>query len=217
MDVHDTPDISRSLPLQPGMVITIEPGKKMCSQWWTFVQVTLRITVLHRVFSWSLRPKHSGPFLLKLGMITGLENLNLILSQSHYSIRKPYFPPRHSQANKLWELTLRKCLCSIRQSSLRLLAFDPQQHRWIAGQRSRVNSLVLWSVWLWLNYYQSLVAWVSWTLQPAITGIHNLSLQTRHFTMNPYFFLSLDLELSAENWYLRLGSSLFLFRTLLKS
>ncbi|XP_074907166.1 xaa-Pro aminopeptidase 3 isoform X4 [Buteo buteo] len=26
MDVHDTPDISRSLPLQPGMVITIEPG-----------------------------------------------------------------------------------------------------------------------------------------------------------------------------------------------
>ncbi|XP_075038876.1 xaa-Pro aminopeptidase 3 isoform X2 [Mixophyes fleayi] len=26
MDVHDTPDVSRSLPLQPGMVITIEPG-----------------------------------------------------------------------------------------------------------------------------------------------------------------------------------------------
>uniref|UniRef100_A0A8C9L3B0 Xaa-Pro aminopeptidase n=1 Tax=Pavo cristatus TaxID=9049 RepID=A0A8C9L3B0_PAVCR len=26
MDVHDTPDISRSVPLQPGMVITIEPG-----------------------------------------------------------------------------------------------------------------------------------------------------------------------------------------------
>ncbi|XP_027535964.1 xaa-Pro aminopeptidase 3 isoform X2 [Neopelma chrysocephalum] len=26
MDVHDTPDISRSLPFQPGMVITIEPG-----------------------------------------------------------------------------------------------------------------------------------------------------------------------------------------------
>ncbi|XP_077025063.1 xaa-Pro aminopeptidase 3 isoform X3 [Tamandua tetradactyla] len=26
MDVHDTPDIPRSLPLQPGMVITIEPG-----------------------------------------------------------------------------------------------------------------------------------------------------------------------------------------------
>ncbi|XP_067415657.1 xaa-Pro aminopeptidase 3 [Emydura macquarii macquarii] len=26
MDVHDTPDMSRSLPLQPGMVITIEPG-----------------------------------------------------------------------------------------------------------------------------------------------------------------------------------------------
>ncbi|KAL8221861.1 UNVERIFIED_CONTAM: Xaa-Pro aminopeptidase 3 [Gekko kuhli] len=26
MDVHDTPDISRSIPLQPGMVITIEPG-----------------------------------------------------------------------------------------------------------------------------------------------------------------------------------------------
>uniref|UniRef100_G3VLC6 Xaa-Pro aminopeptidase 3 n=1 Tax=Sarcophilus harrisii TaxID=9305 RepID=G3VLC6_SARHA len=26
MDVHDTPDISRSLPLQPGMVVTIEPG-----------------------------------------------------------------------------------------------------------------------------------------------------------------------------------------------
>ncbi|XP_059537429.1 xaa-Pro aminopeptidase 3 isoform X5 [Myotis daubentonii] len=26
MDVHDTPDIPRSLPLQPGMVITVEPG-----------------------------------------------------------------------------------------------------------------------------------------------------------------------------------------------
>nr|XP_054487810.1 xaa-Pro aminopeptidase 3 isoform X2 [Agelaius phoeniceus] len=26
MDVHDTPDISRSIPFQPGMVITIEPG-----------------------------------------------------------------------------------------------------------------------------------------------------------------------------------------------
>ncbi|KAM8930702.1 xaa-Pro aminopeptidase 3 [Pelodytes ibericus] len=26
MDVHDTPDISRSLPLKPGMVVTIEPG-----------------------------------------------------------------------------------------------------------------------------------------------------------------------------------------------
>ncbi|XP_040842476.1 xaa-Pro aminopeptidase 3 [Ochotona curzoniae] len=26
MDVHDTPDIPRSLPLQPGMVITLEPG-----------------------------------------------------------------------------------------------------------------------------------------------------------------------------------------------
>ncbi|KAM4650924.1 xaa-Pro aminopeptidase 3 [Discoglossus pictus] len=26
MDVHDTPDVSRSLPLQPGMVITVEPG-----------------------------------------------------------------------------------------------------------------------------------------------------------------------------------------------
>ncbi|XP_053113095.1 xaa-Pro aminopeptidase 3 isoform X2 [Hemicordylus capensis] len=26
MDVHDTPDVSRSIPLQPGMVITIEPG-----------------------------------------------------------------------------------------------------------------------------------------------------------------------------------------------
>lgn len=26
MDVHDTPDMPRSLPLQPGMVITIEPG-----------------------------------------------------------------------------------------------------------------------------------------------------------------------------------------------
>ncbi|XP_016281032.1 xaa-Pro aminopeptidase 3 isoform X2 [Monodelphis domestica] len=26
MDVHDTPDVSRSLPLQPGMVVTIEPG-----------------------------------------------------------------------------------------------------------------------------------------------------------------------------------------------
>ncbi len=27
MDVHDTPELSRSQPLQPGMVITIEPGK----------------------------------------------------------------------------------------------------------------------------------------------------------------------------------------------
>lgn len=27
MDVHDTPDMPRSLPLQPGMVITIEPGE----------------------------------------------------------------------------------------------------------------------------------------------------------------------------------------------
>ncbi|KAM5288718.1 xaa-Pro aminopeptidase 3 [Ctenodactylus gundi] len=26
MDVHDTPDVSRSLPLQPGMVVTVEPG-----------------------------------------------------------------------------------------------------------------------------------------------------------------------------------------------
>lgn len=26
MDVHDTPDMPRSLPLQPGMVITVEPG-----------------------------------------------------------------------------------------------------------------------------------------------------------------------------------------------
>lgn len=26
MDVHDTPELSRSQPLQPGMVITIEPG-----------------------------------------------------------------------------------------------------------------------------------------------------------------------------------------------
>ncbi|XP_023584841.1 xaa-Pro aminopeptidase 3 isoform X4 [Trichechus manatus latirostris] len=26
MDVHDTPDVPRSLPLQPGMVITVEPG-----------------------------------------------------------------------------------------------------------------------------------------------------------------------------------------------
>lgn len=29
MDVHDTPDVSRSQPLQPGMVITIEPGKPL--------------------------------------------------------------------------------------------------------------------------------------------------------------------------------------------
>lgn len=28
MDVHDTPDMPRSLPLQPGMVITVEPGKE---------------------------------------------------------------------------------------------------------------------------------------------------------------------------------------------
>ncbi|MEQ2202660.1 Xaa-Pro aminopeptidase 3, partial [Xenoophorus captivus] len=27
MDVHDTPELSRSQPLQPGMVITIEPGR----------------------------------------------------------------------------------------------------------------------------------------------------------------------------------------------
>lgn len=27
MDVHDTPEVSRSQPLQPGMAITIEPGK----------------------------------------------------------------------------------------------------------------------------------------------------------------------------------------------
>lgn len=27
MDVHDTPELSRSQPLQPGMAITIEPGK----------------------------------------------------------------------------------------------------------------------------------------------------------------------------------------------
>lgn len=26
MDVHDTPLISRSIPLQPGMVFTVEPG-----------------------------------------------------------------------------------------------------------------------------------------------------------------------------------------------
>ncbi|KAI4884405.1 hypothetical protein NFI96_001159 [Prochilodus magdalenae] len=26
MDVHDTPELSRSQPLQPGMAITIEPG-----------------------------------------------------------------------------------------------------------------------------------------------------------------------------------------------
>lgn len=28
MDVHDTPELSRSQPLQPGMAITIEPGLK---------------------------------------------------------------------------------------------------------------------------------------------------------------------------------------------
>ncbi|MEQ2240765.1 Xaa-Pro aminopeptidase 3 [Ilyodon furcidens] len=30
MDVHDTPELSRSQPLQPGMVITIEPGLYIC-------------------------------------------------------------------------------------------------------------------------------------------------------------------------------------------
>ncbi|XP_046893914.1 xaa-Pro aminopeptidase 3 [Hypomesus transpacificus] len=30
MDVHDTPDLSRSQPLQPGMAITIEPGLYIC-------------------------------------------------------------------------------------------------------------------------------------------------------------------------------------------
>lgn len=34
------------------------------------------------------------------------------------------------------------------------------------------------------------------------------ALQIRHFTMNLSFCLSLDLELSAGNWYLMLGSSL---------
>lgn len=29
MDVHDTPELSRSQPLQPGMAITIEPGIKL--------------------------------------------------------------------------------------------------------------------------------------------------------------------------------------------
>lgn len=32
MDVHDTPDLSRSQPLQPGMAITIEPGKPVHDQ-----------------------------------------------------------------------------------------------------------------------------------------------------------------------------------------
>lgn len=31
MDVHDTPELSRSQPLQPGMTITIEPGKTLFS------------------------------------------------------------------------------------------------------------------------------------------------------------------------------------------
>lgn len=39
----------------------------------------------------------------------------------------------------------------------------------------------------------------SQALQSAITGIHNLALQIRHFTMNLPFCLSLDLELSAGN------------------
>ncbi|GAA6221250.1 probable Xaa-Pro aminopeptidase 3 [Lates japonicus] len=30
MDVHDTPELSRSQPLQPGMAITIEPGLYIC-------------------------------------------------------------------------------------------------------------------------------------------------------------------------------------------
>jgi Xaa-Pro aminopeptidase len=32
MDVHDTPELSRSQPLQPGMAITIEPGTVSMSQ-----------------------------------------------------------------------------------------------------------------------------------------------------------------------------------------
>lgn len=31
MDVHDTPELPRSQPLQPGMAITIEPGKRPLS------------------------------------------------------------------------------------------------------------------------------------------------------------------------------------------
>lgn len=27
MDIHDTPSVSRNIPIEPGMVITIEPGE----------------------------------------------------------------------------------------------------------------------------------------------------------------------------------------------
>lgn len=36
MDVHDTPELSRSQPLQPGMAVTVEPGVDKpphCSTW----------------------------------------------------------------------------------------------------------------------------------------------------------------------------------------
>lgn len=86
-------------------------------------------------------------FLVKLKIITVLENIRLSPSQSHYSIRKLYFSPKQ---NILWEYTLRKCLSSRKQSNvdLRLLVFDPEQHRSVVVQRSRVNSLVLCSVLL---------------------------------------------------------------------
>lgn len=38
MDVHDTDEMSRQIPLQPGMVITVEPGKMEAN----FVQVKVK-------------------------------------------------------------------------------------------------------------------------------------------------------------------------------
>lgn len=44
MDVHDTPDMPRSLPLQPGMVITVEPGKG-----WVNPEVYIVYFYLHNI------------------------------------------------------------------------------------------------------------------------------------------------------------------------
>lgn len=48
MDVHDTPELSRSQPLQSGMAITIEPGKTLFS-----LLRCLRcvVTLIHNLFS----------------------------------------------------------------------------------------------------------------------------------------------------------------------
>jgi len=102
MDVHDTPDISRSLPLQPGMVITIEPGKKIRSQWWT---KTCNTEDNRIPFSSGFVPQTKAfrSFLVTLKKIAVLENLKLFPCQSHCGVRKRYFPPKHSQGNKVWE------------------------------------------------------------------------------------------------------------------